>query len=232
MRAVVLFSGGAASWAAARRTVEDGFDTTLLFTDTRSEDEDLYRFLDEAAADVGAPLVKIAEGRTIWEVFRDERILGNSRIDPCSKILKRQMSRRWLEKNRDPADTVVVLGFDWTEVHRLDRAHGAWDPWPVSAPMVRPPYRLKSELLADLVARGIEPPRLYRMGFAHNNCGGGCVKAGVGHFAQLLRVFPSRYAEWEEHEEAVRAVLVDLSADYLDQALTRNAQKPLGLVGA
>ena len=29
---------------------------TLLFTDTKTEDEDLYRFIREAAADVGVPL--------------------------------------------------------------------------------------------------------------------------------------------------------------------------------
>jgi Phosphoadenosine phosphosulfate reductase family len=227
MRAVVLFSGGAASWAAARRTVEAGYDTTLLFTDTKSEDEDLYRFLDDAAADVGAPLVRIAEGRTIWEVFRDERLLGNTRMDPCSRILKREQSRAWLKANRDPADTVVVLGFDWTEQHRLERARGAWEPWQVDAPMTRAPYRLRSEILGDLEARGIEPPRLYRMGFEHNNCGGGCVKAGVGHFRQLLRVFPARYAEWERNEEGVRQHLGKNVSILRDR--TGNSTEPLTL---
>jgi len=208
MRAVVMFSGGAASWAAARRTMEAGYDdVALLFTDTHTEDEDLYRFLDEAAADVGAPLERISDGRDIWQVFRDERSLGNSRADPCSKILKRELSRKWLEANRDPADTVMVLGFDWTEMHRFERAAAAWAPWQVDAPMTRPPYRMKAEMLADLQARGIAPPRLYGMGFEHNNCGGGCVKAGIGHFTRLLQVFPSRYAEWEANEEGIRQFL-------------------------
>ena len=203
-RAVVLFSGGVASWAAAKRTVAAGFDTTLLFTDTRTEDEETYRFLDEAAIDVGAPLVKVADGRDIWQVFRDENYLGNTRADPCSRILKREQSRKWLTENRDPADTTVVLGFDWTEVHRLDRARPAWAPWKIDAPMVRPPYRLRSEMLAELAGRGIEVQRLYRMGMSHANCGGGCVKAGIGHFAHLLAAFPARYAEWEANEEGVR----------------------------
>ncbi len=29
---------------------------------------------------------------------------------------------------------------------------------------------------------GIEPPRLYKMGFKHNNCGGACVKAGISQW--------------------------------------------------
>lgn len=203
---VVMFSGGATSWATARR-VADTYgtdDLTLLFTDTMSEDEDLYRFLDEAAADIGAPLVRLADGRDIWQVFKDERYLGNSRIDPCSKILKRELSRAWMVEHCDPATTIVYLGMDWTEVHRVDRSRAAWAPWRVEAPMTEPPYRLRTEMLADLQARGITPPRLYGLGFAHNNCGGGCVKAGKSHFVQLLQVFPARYAEWERNEEDVR----------------------------
>lgn len=208
---VVLFSGGVASWAAARRLVDhrgpDG--TVLLFTDTLTEDEDLYRFLDDAERDLGIPVTRIAEGRDIWQVFRDERFLGNSRADPCSRILKRELSRRWIAEHAPGA--AVCIGFDWTEVHRLDRARAAWAPREVIAPMVDPPYRLRAELIADLESRGIRAPRLYGLGFEHNNCGGGCVKAGVGHFARLLRAFPSRYADWERHEGEVRADLGDVS---------------------
>jgi len=41
-----MFSGGITSWAAAKRVAaEHGADNTLLlFTDTKMEDEDLYRF--------------------------------------------------------------------------------------------------------------------------------------------------------------------------------------------
>lgn len=206
MRHVVLFSGGAASWAAARRVADQHgtADLTLLFTDTKSEDEDLYRFLDEAAADIGVPVTRLADGRDIWQVFKDERFLGNSRADPCSRILKRGLSRDWVAENCDPADTTIYLGMDWTEVHRLERARNAWSPWRVEGPMTGPPYMTRPEMLAALEARGIRPPRLYGLGFTHNNCGGGCVKAGRSHFVQLLSVFPARYAEWERNEEDVR----------------------------
>lgn len=203
-RRVVLFSGGAASWAAARRIADrEGIEgLVLLFTDTLTEDEDLYRFLTEAAEDIGAPLVRLSDGRDIWQVFKDERYLGNTRADPCSRILKRELSRAWLDEHAP--DAAIVIGFDWTEVHRLDRARVAWAPRAVEAPMVEPPYRLRAEIIGDLRARGIEPPRLYGLGFEHNNCGGGCVKAGQGHFAHLLSVFPARFAEWERKEEEVR----------------------------
>jgi hypothetical protein len=65
----------------------------------------------------------------------------------------------------------------------------------------------KRGMLAWLKREGIRPPRLYEMGFAHNNCGGFCVKAGQGHFANLLRTMPDRYAFHEEKEQAIRHFL-------------------------
>lgn len=203
---VVMFSGGIGSWAAAKRTVEryGNEGTVLLFTDTLIEDQDLYRFLDEAAADVGCPLVRIADGRTPWQVFKDRRMLGNSRIAPCSVELKQRPARAWMEANAP--DAAVVVGIDWTEMHRLEPVRRGWAPFPVEAPLTEPPYRAKSELIAELPA-GIEPPALYRMGFHHNNCGGGCVRAGHAQFAHLFRTRPEVFADWERGEEDMRQFL-------------------------
>ena len=197
---VVMFSGGAGSWFAARRTVaEHGRESVLLlFTDTKTEDPDLYRFLDEAAADVGAELVKIADGRDIWQVFKDRRMLGNSRIAGCSGELKQKPARRWMEANAPGA--TVVLGIDWTEEHRLPGAVAGWHPFNVVAPMCGKPYMTRRQMLDAMAEAGIERPRLYRLGFQHNNCGGGCVRAGVGHFAHLYRTLPNVFAEWERKE--------------------------------
>lgn len=233
MKHVVMFSGGIGSWAAAKRVVEwyGVADVTLLFTDTLMEDEDLYRFLDEAAANIGVPVTRIAEGRTPWQVFFDVRFLGNSRIDPCSKILKRQMAANWLEEHCDPVDTRIYVGIDWTESHRFTNlaARRAGEGWTYEAPITEPPYLLKSDLMAQCRAAGIEPPRLYAMGFAHNNCGGFCVKAGQGHFALLLRELPDRYAYHERKEQEIREVLGDVammadrSGDGLKKPLTMRA---------
>ena len=51
---LVFFSGGIGSWAAAKRVAmrPDVKHITLLFADTLIEDEDLYRFLDDATANI------------------------------------------------------------------------------------------------------------------------------------------------------------------------------------
>lgn len=201
-----MFSGGVGSWAAARRVADEHgtSDLTLLFADTLTEDEDLYRFVNEAARDIGVELTTIAEGRDVWSVFFDERMMGSSRLDPCSRILKREPMRKWIEVNCDPADTVVYLGIDWSEQHRIERAAHHWLPWTVKAPLCDPPYLGKDEMIAMLRQRGIAPPRLYGWGMPHNNCGGFCVKAGQAQFAKLLQVAPDRYAYHERREQEFR----------------------------
>jgi len=203
VRSLVLFSGGIGSWAAARRLVDDGEEVDLLFTDTRIEDEDVYRFISDAAKDLGVPLHRLADGRTPWELFNDEKLIGNTRADLCSRVLKRELSRKWIDE-RWPDGTTVAMGIDWSEAHRFERARPRWEPHTLIAPLTQPPYMSKLEMIAWAQGRGLDPPRTYAMGFAHANCGGFCVKQGQGAFITLLEQIPERYAEHEKAEEAFR----------------------------
>src|SRR5262245_39654811 len=208
MRYVVMFSGGTVSWGSARRIVDEhGLESVraLLFADVRIEHRDLYRFMGEAARDIGLPVTVVAEGREPWDVFDDEHFIGNARAAICSHRLKLKPCRDWLEANTDPADTTVVVGIDWTERDRLPAIEQGWAPWPVVAPMNRKPYRWKHDLEADLRARGIRPAKLYEQGYPHNNCGGACVRGGQAQWALLLRPDRERYLYNERREEAFRA---------------------------
>lgn len=222
---LVAFSGGVCSWAAAKRAVEKhGVEhTVLLFADTKMEDEDLYRFLDEAAANVGAPLVKIADGRNPWEVFKDERMIGGGMkgADPCSKKLKRQFMDKWFKANCTP-ETITYVGLDWNEQHRLVRLRNAAPERLWEAPMVEPPYLEKRQMREWLEREGICPPRLYGLGFPHNNCGGFCVKAGQAQFALLLKTMPERFAF---HEEQERQMQEYLGKEYTVLTETKNGHK-------
>ncbi|MGA4867516.1 hypothetical protein ACPB9J_33320 [Streptomyces lavendulocolor] len=206
---IVMWSGGITSWATARDVIaEHGTaSTTLLFADTLIEDEDLYAFNEQAAARLGVPITRVADGRDPWQVFEDKRWLGNTRIAQCSHALKQEPCRDWLATNTDPASTILYVGIDWTETDRLPGIVRGWAPWTVDAPLTRPPYRDKRQLLAEARAAGLPVPRLYRLGFAHNNCGGACVKGGQAQWARLLDVFPERYARAEAFEERMRQKL-------------------------
>jgi 3'-phosphoadenosine 5'-phosphosulfate sulfotransferase (PAPS reductase)/FAD synthetase len=207
-RAVVQYSGGLGSWASAKLAIDlfGKENVDLLFADTLVEDEDLYRFIDETVKDFGCNFTRIADGRTPWDVFDDVKYIGNTRVDPCSLHLKRELLRKHINETQSAESTFVALGIDWTEVHRLERAEPRWLPYVVWAPLCAPPYHDKDEVLEWLKATGIKPPRLYEMGFQHNNCGGFCIKSGQAQFAQLLKQFPDRYAMNEAREERWREV--------------------------
>ena len=212
MRRIVMFSGGVASWAAARR-VADRYgtqDMTLLFTDTKAEDPDLYRFLKEASANVGAPLVRIVEGRDPKQVFRDEKFLGNHRIAPCSRILKQEPARKWLRENCDSAATVLYLGMDWTEGDRHEGAIRGHAPFPVEFPLDWRPCLTKPACVSLCLEAGLILPRLYRWA-TNNNCAGLCVRGGQGHWARVLANDPKGFTEMELFEEEMRAELGDIA---------------------
>lgn len=214
---VVMFSGGIGSWMTAKRIIDKvGADNvTLLFSDVKGassnphigEDEDTYRFIDEAAAMLGAKLVKVVDGRNIWEVFRDRKFLGNSRLAPCSHELKQKPAKKWIHENTNPEDTIIAVGIDWTETHRMEAVARGYAPWRVAAPLTVEPHLTKQEMIDQASALGLKPPRLYDFGFKHNNCGGGCVRAGQSQFKLLLDTMPERFAEWEKQETKMQDYL-------------------------
>lgn len=208
---VVSLSGGTSSFLAAHRVVErlGRESVVLLFADTMMEDEDLYRFNDDTAAYLGMPITRIADGRTPWEVFKDERFLGNARVDPCSKILKRKLLDKWVRENSPGA--IRYVGYDCFEGHRLAEMRAAKPQSRWDAPLMWDPPLCKERVQEQVVAMGLIPPRLYAMGFPHNNCGGFCVKAGQASFALLLRVMPERYAYHEAKEQEMRDMLGDVA---------------------
>ena len=210
MNHVVMYSGGIMSWATAMRVAErmsDDDNLVLLFTDTKMEDDDLYRFLHESSRVVGGELVIIADGRTPWEVFEDVRFIGNSQADPCSRILKRDLSKKYIKDHYTPDNVTIYLGYDWTEMHRAERSIKRWKPWRLECPMTERPYLDRDQIMDLLKQYDIKLPRLYEMGFPHNNCGGFCIKAGHAHFRHLLLTMPDRYAYHEEKEEALASEL-------------------------
>lgn len=225
MKHIVFYSGGLGSWATAKRVIErhGKENTILLFTDTKMEDEDLYRFLDDTEKDFGMKITRIADGRDVWEVFKDSRLIGNSRIAPCSHILKQKAASKWIKANFTPDEAVLYLGIDWTEEHRTVAPTKNWHPYKVEFPMCEEPYLTKNDVMNELKKTGIKLPRLYEKGFSHNNCGGFCVRAGQGHFANLLKQMPDRYAYHEKKEQEMRDYLGRDDISILTR--TRNGQK-------
>lgn len=237
MKHVVMYSSGIGSWATAKRVCDQHGpnNTILLFCDVKGgsdephlgEDEDNYRFLRESAGKLGAELVWLKSDESIWDVYKRVRFLGNSRLAPCSHELKQKPARKWIEEHCDPEGTVLYVGIDWMESHRMAAVERNYLPYTVKAPLCEPPYMDKEEMLAACREWGVEPPRMYRMKFPHANCGGFCVRAGQAQFRQLLRLDRDRYMFHEGQEQQLRDHLGKDISVLRDR--TENTSTPLTL---
>ena len=197
-RDIVALSGGVASaWVAWWVLNNHNPDAILYFNDTLWEDSDLYRFLDDLEAYLGVKIHRDSDGRTPEQVFYDSNMLANNRVPLCSRILKAERMQKFI----NPGD-VAWFGIDMQEAHRCERIAAIYRPLGVECrfPMVEQAV-FKPHVFGWLKETGIELPRMYKLGFSHNNCSGGCVRSGKKQWVHLLRTLPDVYAERERVEE-------------------------------
>lgn len=196
--------------------------------------------LREKAAIAFPELVWLVEGRDPWEIFRDERFLGNPRVDPCSKIAKRQMLDRWREANCDRATDVLVFGIDEHERHRFEAAdkdgkRTGIKPrleakgWTCLAPLIDYKGPHYAVLHAPVENFGLSGQRLYKLGYKHGNCGGFCIKAGFAHYQNRRRVQPERFDYDRMMERKIRAFLGGSNAVTILADATPRGKRPISL---
>ena len=162
--------------------------------------------LAERAMEELPGLVWLIDGRDVWDVFRDVRYIGNNRVDPCSRVLKRESARKWIKTNYNalPAnEACLYLGLDWSEEHRGDAPRQHWFPFQVRYPLMERPLLTKQDILDWAELDGVNPPQMYSEEFDHANCAGFCVKTGQGQFYRLLMNRPEVYAYHERRQEEV-----------------------------
>ena len=218
---IIFFSGGKSSFSVAHLVKERYPEDNILlyFTDTLWEDEDLYRFIYEASDKLELPMLYHAVGLTPPQLMVKERFMYNSRVGNCSKKLKMEPAAKFLKKGIEPEivkwhnkeflkspieplsegfadNTTLYFGIGWEEAHREGPIRANWKPFQVDMLLIDEVID-NDEILA---LHNIRQPRLYDMQFAHNNCKGRCVKAGQGHYKNLLMKDEKTFNEIKEQE--------------------------------
>ena len=200
----ISFSGGMGSAISALIAHEKGLQYNLIFADTLIEDEDLYRFMADIAKVCGKEIIHLTDGRTPWDVYVDKRWIGNTRTAHCSTELKTKPVQKWLDENAQPDDP-LVLGMDWSEQDRIDRAQKNWNRPVVS--LLNQFNVSRAEYDFILARYRIRKPRLYKLGYEHNNCGGFCCKAGALQFERLFRTDPKRFSYHENEMDRALSLI-------------------------
>lgn len=205
MKHIVSVSGGLSSAITLDLVIEKhGIENTVaVFCDTKTEDIDLYRFnTDIQNKYKDLEWITLCDGRDIWQLFSEKNFHGNSKIAPCSNILKQDIFRKWLVSSYPNHEEVIIyLGIGFDEMHRCKAIDANTLPYLTSYPLIdwlRLMPSQKLEYFSD-----IEPPRLYKYGFSHNNCGGCCVKSGQAQMKLLFESLPEQYLYHEQRQQEI-----------------------------
>ena len=221
---IIMFSGGKGSFAVAHYVKQKypNDNIVLYFTDTKWEDADLYRFINEASSKLELPMLVHSRGLDPMQHMFEERLVFNNRLGRCSIDLKAKVSQEYIDNGIVPEEEywvnkqylkdenirdnpVIYFGIDFSEAHRKEPIVRNWQPHKVEMPLI------DNMIDVDglLEQYSIKQPRLYDLGFTHNNCAGRCVKAGQGHFKNLYDKMPDVFLDTAEREREI-STFVDL----------------------
>lgn len=200
----------------------------LVIAALAGEHPDLWRLVSEAERLTGLTATKISYRPTppgnahkalrpylvnapesmwldIWDIFDAEGMMGNSLADPCSRKLKRETIRAYIEDQYTPDNIVIHVGITKDEIDRMLAIRANW---------TRQGYHVEADLCEiDLKGSSAERaacrlgwvPELYAQSFPHHNCGGFCVKAGHREMARLLWFHRDTYLYHEMREQQFQA---------------------------
>jgi 3'-phosphoadenosine 5'-phosphosulfate sulfotransferase (PAPS reductase)/FAD synthetase len=208
---IVALSGGKASafcadWALKHYPAKQ---VILYFNDTQWEHPDLHRFLGDLELYFKHKIIRDNDGRSVEQLFYDCSAIANNMMPFCSRILKAER----LQKYYKDGDT-LVFGIGPEEIERAYRLVGVYQKIAAKTgkycklifPLIHENV-IKTDINEFFKKIGILEPELYRLGFLHNNCSGGCVRAGKKHWKLLYEKLPEIYLDRERVEREVRAFL-------------------------
>lgn len=205
---IIALSGGLASAYCAKLALEKypKDKIILYFNDTKWEHPDLYRFLDDLSKHFDHPITYDNDGRTVEQVFIDNNAIANNRMPFCSRILKAER----LQKYFNDGDT-IIFGIGCNETHRAKRIIDVYNNITIKTgkkvyclfPLISNNIT-KNQITNYFRSVNIEIPTLYKLGFSHNNCSGGCVRSGKSQWKLLYEKLPEVYKAREDTENLLR----------------------------
>ena len=205
MKHILTISGGLTSAYVCKVITEKEKNVELIFTDTCWEHKDLYRFLNDLEKLFKMDITRLQHPKykNPEELFKSHGMLGSNRVPSCSRVLKVEVLQKYLKEKYDN-NCIVYFGIDYSESHRAERIKFQYDKLGIETrfPLVESKdFFIRDRIANWLKENNIEIPYLYKKGYSHNNCSGGCVRAGKKSWLHLLKNDPETYKERERVEK-------------------------------
>jgi len=207
MRRISHFSCGAASAVATKLSNPN----EIWYAATGAEDEDNERFLRDCEAWFcqQVRVLKSKKYADTWAVWEHKRYLSGVSGAPCTSELK--IAPRLLNQK---ADDTHIFGYtaDNNDVRRAKMMGANWPNLRTEFPLIERGLT-KAACLALLQSVGIDPPRVYAMGYPNANCIP-CVKATSPDYWALVRsCHPEQFERMKEIEARFGAALVRIKGE-------------------
>lgn len=216
-RVIVWFSCGAASAVAAKLAVDKYGDRCIIaYCDLlKNEHSDNARFLRDVETWLQRPVITIRSKKfkSVEAVFRKRRYMSGVKGAPCTTEMKKVPRFDFQE-----VDDIHVFGLTVEEGDRIANMEAA-NPELHFDWILRSNFITKQHCLDIVTQAGIRLPKMYELGFDHNNCIG-CVKATSPTYWQQIRhhfpdVFKRRATQSRKY--GVRLVRINGQRCFLDE---------------
>jgi len=200
-------SGGAASAIAAIRCIEwyGPKRITLINADTGCESDGNYALIDALEKASGVDIVRLNQGKNIWDVFDEHGMMRMKSACKASVELKQKPLDAFMRQRFLPDRVAIAVGLSWQEPERQRRLVNRLAPYQAFYPLNVKPQLAECDIVAELERYGLPESMAYNLGYTHDNCKGGCVLAGQAQWAGLLDDDPDHFAYCERRERAFYA---------------------------
>lgn len=195
----------------------------IIYTHIADQHEDTLRFVRDCEQWWQRPVEIIqAEQKTVEAACLSRQFVNGPGGASCTRMLKRELRKRWEADTQFFNRFRYVWGFDRDETSRVDRILDGMPEHEHVFPLVERGIG-KEEAHGILKAHGIRRPLMYDLGYPNNNCVG-CVKGGAGYWNKIRRDFPDVFAKRAAMERVIGGSCINGTfLDELDPEAGRDA---------
>lgn len=173
----------------------------IIYTHVPNQHPDSLRFLGDCEKLLGRKITILQSDRyrDVDEVIEKTRCINTPHGAPCTRILKRDVRKRWEQEN--PDHHIYVWGMDCTEKARAERIKETMSDHEHEFPLIDN-HLTKEDAHGMAAELGLRRPTMYDLGYPNNNCIG-CVKGGMGYWNKIRKDFPEVFQRRARQEREI-----------------------------